>query len=58
MRILIVGARVIGLSSGYYLRRAGYDVTVVDRHADVASETSFSNGGQLSYSYVAARIPS
>lgn len=53
MRILIVGAGVIGLSSAYYLSRAGYDVTVVDRHADVASETSFGNGGQLSYSYVA-----
>lgn len=53
MRILIIGAGVIGLSSAYYLSRAGYDVTVADRHAEVASETSFGNGGQLSYSYVA-----
>ncbi|PXW28448.1 D-amino acid dehydrogenase [Paraburkholderia caballeronis] len=53
MRILIVGAGVIGLSSAYCLNRAGHDVTVVDRHADVAAETSFGNGGQLSYSYVA-----
>lgn len=53
MRILIVGAGVVGLTSAYYLNRAGHDVTVVDRHADVARETSFGNGGQLSYSYVA-----
>jgi D-amino-acid dehydrogenase len=53
MQILILGAGVIGLSSAYYLSRAGYDVTVADRHPEVASETSFGNGGQLSYSYVA-----
>lgn len=53
MRILIVGAGVIGLSSAYILSRAGHEVTVAERHADVASETSFGNGGQLSYSYVA-----
>lgn len=53
MRILIVGAGVIGLASAYFLSRAGHDVIVADRHGDVASETSFGNGGQLSYSYVA-----
>jgi D-amino-acid dehydrogenase len=53
MRILILGAGVIGLSSAYYLSRAGYDVTLADRHPEVASETSAGNGGQLSYSYVA-----
>ncbi|MGF6769986.1 D-amino-acid dehydrogenase [Paraburkholderia sp. GAS199] len=53
MRIVIVGAGVIGLTSAYYLSRAGHDVTVVDRQAAVASETSSANGGQLSYSYVA-----
>jgi D-amino-acid dehydrogenase len=53
MRILIVGAGVIGLSSAYYLVRAGHDVTVVERHPGVAGETSSGNGGQLSYSYVA-----
>lgn len=53
MRISILGAGVIGLSSAYYLSRAGHEVTVVDRHPEVASETSAANGGQLSYSYVA-----
>ncbi len=53
MRILILGAGVIGLSSAYYLSRAGHEVVIADRHSDVANETSASNGGQLSYSYVA-----
>lgn len=53
MRILILGAGVIGLSSAYYLSRAGHEVTIMDRHPEVASETSSGNGGQLSYSYVA-----
>ncbi|WP_414450285.1 D-amino acid dehydrogenase [Burkholderia sp. 22PA0099] len=53
MHILIVGAGVIGLSSAYYLQRAGHIVTVIDRRDDVASETSAANGAQLSYSYVA-----
>lgn len=53
MRILVIGAGVVGLTSAYYLNRAGHDVTVVDRHDDVARETSYGNGGQLSYSYVA-----
>jgi len=50
---MVLGAGVVGLTSAYYLSRAGHHVTVVDRHIDVAAETSHGNGGQLSYSYVA-----
>jgi D-amino-acid dehydrogenase len=53
MQIVVLGAGVIGLTSAYYLSRAGHSVVVVDRHPDVAAETSYGNGGQLSYSYVA-----
>jgi len=53
MQIAVLGAGVIGLSSAYYLNRAGHQVIVIDRHGEVATETSFGNGGQLSYSYVA-----
>ncbi|WP_322015808.1 D-amino acid dehydrogenase [Paraburkholderia sp. J12] len=53
MQIAVLGAGVIGLTSAYYLNRAGHQVIVVDRHGEVAAETSFGNGGQLSYSYVA-----
>ena len=48
-----MGAGVAGMTSAYFLRRAGHDVTVVERNAGVGLETSYANGGQLSYSYVA-----
>jgi len=41
------------MASAYYLARAGHAVTVVERNAGVGLETSYANGGQLSYSYVA-----
>jgi D-amino-acid dehydrogenase len=52
-RICIIGGGVIGLASAYALVRAGHAVTVLDARASLGSETSFANGGQLSYRYVA-----
>ena len=42
-----------GVASAWYFWRDGHEVTVLERNAGVALETSFANGGQLSYSYVA-----
>ncbi len=53
MKVLVLGAGVAGVACAYYLWRAGHEVTVLERNAAVALETSFANGGQLSYSYVA-----
>jgi D-amino-acid dehydrogenase len=53
MHVVVLGAGVVGLTTAYYLRRDGHRVTVVDRNDGVALETSFANGAQLSYSYVA-----
>lgn len=53
MKALVLGAGIIGLTTAYYLNREGFDVTIVERNGDVALETSFANGAQLSYSYVA-----
>ena len=53
MRVLILGAGVAGVASAWYAWRDGHEVTVLERNAAVALETSFANGGQLSYSYVA-----
>jgi D-amino-acid dehydrogenase len=53
MKVIILGAGVAGVASAWYFWRDGHDVTVLERNEGVALETSFANGGQLSYSYVA-----
>ncbi len=53
MKVVILGAGVIGITTAYYLNKAGHDVTVIERNAHAGLETSYANGGQLSYSYVA-----
>lgn len=51
MRVVILGAGVVGVTSAYYLRRAGHDVVVVDRQPGPALETSFANAGEISPGY-------
>ncbi len=51
MNVLVLGAGVIGVSSAWYLARAGHQVTVVDRRPAAGLETSFANGGQISVSH-------
>ena len=53
LRISILGAGVAGLTTAWYLARDGHEVEVIERNTGVALETSFANGAQLSYSYVA-----
>jgi D-amino-acid dehydrogenase len=51
MKIIILGAGIIGVSTAWHLLELGHEVTVVDRQADAAMETSFANAGQISVSY-------
>jgi D-amino-acid dehydrogenase len=51
MKILVLGAGVIGVTSAWYLTKAGHQVTVVDRQPGAGMETSFANGGQISVSH-------
>ncbi|HYR34027.1 MAG TPA: D-amino acid dehydrogenase [Burkholderiales bacterium] len=51
MRVLVLGAGVIGVASAWYLSKAGHEVTLVDRHDAAGMETSFANGGQISVSH-------
>jgi D-amino-acid dehydrogenase len=51
MRVLVLGSGVIGVSSAYCLARAGAQVTVIDRQAGPAMETSHANAGQVSPGY-------
>ncbi|HUX83004.1 MAG TPA: D-amino acid dehydrogenase [Halothiobacillus sp.] len=53
MRVVVLGSGVVGITSAYYLARAGFEVTVVDRQPSAAMETSFANAGQVSPGYSA-----
>lgn len=48
MKVLVLGAGVIGATTAYHLAAAGHQVTVLDRQAGAGLETSFANGGQIS----------
>jgi D-amino-acid dehydrogenase len=50
MRILVLGAGVVGVTSAWHLAEDGHEVTVVDRQPGPGLETSFANGGQISVS--------
>lgn len=52
MKICILGAGVIGLTTAWYLSEAGHDVVIIDRHAATGADASAANGGQLSYAFV------
>ena len=51
MRVLVLGGGVIGTASAYYLARAGFQVSVLERQPGVALETSYANAGQVSPGY-------
>ncbi len=51
MKVVVLGAGLLGVTSAYFLRQQGHEVVVVDRQASPAAETSFANGGQISVSH-------
>ncbi|MDO4696652.1 MAG: D-amino acid dehydrogenase [Neisseria sp.] len=51
MNVVVLGAGIVGVSTAYFLNKAGHEVTVIDRAGGAAEETSFANAGQLSYGY-------
>lgn len=51
MRVVVMGAGIIGTTTAWYLHRAGHEVTVLERNGGAARETSFGNGGQISVSH-------
>ena len=50
MKVIVMGAGIIGTASAWYLAKQGHTVTVIDRQAGAGLETSFANGGQISVS--------
>jgi D-amino-acid dehydrogenase len=51
MKVLVLGAGVIGVTTAYYLSKIGCEVTVLDRQPGPGLETSFANAGQISPGY-------
>jgi D-amino-acid dehydrogenase len=51
MKVIVLGAGIIGISTAWHLLELGHEVTVVDRQPGAALETSFANAGQISVSY-------
>ena len=50
--IAIIGAGIIGVTTAYELSRDGHEVTVFERRAAAAEETSFANAGIVAPGYV------
>lgn len=51
MKVIVLGAGIIGISTAWHLLELGHEVTVVERQPEAALETSFANAGQISVSY-------
>lgn len=51
MKVIVLGAGIIGTATAWFLQKAGHEVTVIDRQPGPAQETSFANGGQISVSH-------
>jgi D-amino-acid dehydrogenase len=51
MKVIVLGAGILGVSTAWHLLDEGHEVTVVDRQRDAALETSFANGAQISVSF-------
>ncbi len=47
MKVIVLGAGVVGVTGAWYLAAAGHEVTVIERRAAPGLETSFANGGQI-----------
>lgn len=61
MRVAVLGAGVVGVTTAYELARDGFEVTVIDRLPEPASETSFANAGLIApghaYTWSSPRAP-
>ncbi|MDC1312026.1 D-amino acid dehydrogenase [Burkholderiales bacterium] len=50
MRVLVIGAGVVGVASAWFLAKRGHEVQVIDQEPGSGLVTSYANGGQISVS--------
>ena len=53
MKVVVLGAGVIGVTAAWYLAKAGHEVRVLERRDAAGLETSYANGGQVSADHAA-----
>ena len=51
MKVIVLGAGIIGISTAWHLQNEGHEVTLIDRQPEAARETSAANGAQISVSF-------
>jgi D-amino-acid dehydrogenase len=51
MKVVVLGAGIVGVTTAWYLQASGHEVVMVDRQPDAALETSYANGAQISVSF-------
>jgi len=60
-RVVVLGSGVVGVATAYFLAREGVEVTVIDRRAEAAAETSHANAGLISpghaFAWASPRAP-
>ena len=52
MKVIVLGAGIIGVTTAYFLAKSGHEVVVIDKSNSSGEGCSNSNGGQLSYSHI------
>ena len=52
MKVAVIGAGIIGITTAYELAADGHDVTVIERRGAAAEESSFANAGVVAPGYV------
>ncbi|BAL23199.1 D-amino acid dehydrogenase [Azoarcus sp. KH32C] len=51
MHVMVLGAGITGVTTAWFLAKAGFEVSVIERQGEAALETSHANGGQISISH-------
>lgn len=51
MKVIVLGAGIVGTTAAWFLAKAGHQVTIIDRQPAAGLETSYANGGQISVSH-------
>lgn len=53
MKVAVIGGGIVGLATAYCLHREGHEIELIEKRDGVGLETSYANGAQLCYGYVA-----